>query len=111
MIRLDLILGLDPGVHGAWALLSADEILIATGDLHLRIQGGRDWNAGLREGLRRWGPLIRVCVLEEGMYFACETFAGHPGLEQTVRLEENLLVTKEGPVLFTKHPFYDEALA
>ena len=49
--------------------------------------------------------------LEEGMYFACETFAGHPGLEQTVRLEENLLVTKEGPVLFTQHPFYEEALA
>ena len=49
--------------------------------------------------------------LEEDMYFAAETFAGHPGLEQTVRLEENLLVTKDGPVLFTKHPFYDEALA
>ena len=49
--------------------------------------------------------------LEEGMYFACETFAGHPGLEQTVRLEENLLVTKDGPILFTKHPFYDYALA
>jgi Xaa-Pro aminopeptidase len=48
--------------------------------------------------------------LEEGMYFATETFAGHPGLEQTVRLEENLLVTKEGPILFTKYPFYDEAL-
>lgn len=49
--------------------------------------------------------------LEEGMYFACETFAGHPGLEQTVRLEENLLVTRDGPVLFTKHPFYDDVLA
>src|SRR5215208_114934 len=48
--------------------------------------------------------------LEEGMYFACETFAGHPGLEQTVRLEENLLVTKDGPVLFTKYPFYEYAL-
>lgn len=48
--------------------------------------------------------------LEEGMYFAAETFAGHPGLEQTVRLEENLLVTRDGPVVFTKHPFYDEAL-
>ncbi|MGH7777063.1 MAG: M24 family metallopeptidase [Candidatus Dormibacterales bacterium] len=48
--------------------------------------------------------------LQEGMYFAAETFAGHPGLEQTVRLEENLLVTKEGPIVFTKHPFYDEAL-
>jgi Xaa-Pro aminopeptidase len=49
--------------------------------------------------------------LQEGMYFAAETFAGHPGLEQTVRLEENLLVTKDGPVIFTKHPFYEEALA
>jgi Xaa-Pro aminopeptidase len=49
--------------------------------------------------------------LKEGMYFAAETFAGHPGLEQTVRLEENLLVTKDGPVLFTRHPFYDYALA
>ncbi len=49
--------------------------------------------------------------LEEGMYFAAETFAGHPGLEQTVRLEENLLVTKDGPVVFTKYPFYDEALS
>ncbi|HEX4034327.1 MAG TPA: Xaa-Pro peptidase family protein [Solirubrobacteraceae bacterium] len=49
--------------------------------------------------------------LEENMYFACETFAGHPGLEQTVRLEEDLLVTKDGPVIFTKHPFIEEALA
>ena len=49
--------------------------------------------------------------LEEGMYFACETFAGHPGLEQTVRLEENLLVTKDGPVLFTRYPFYEDALS
>ena len=40
-----------------------------------------------------------------------ETFAGHPGLEQTVRLEENLLVTKDGPVLFTKYPFDEEALS
>lgn len=49
--------------------------------------------------------------LEEGMYFAAETFSGHPGLEQTVRLEENLLVTRDGPVVFTKHPFYDDVLA
>jgi len=49
--------------------------------------------------------------LQENMYFAAETFAGHPGLEQTVRLEENLLVTKDGPVLFTLHPFAEEALA
>ena len=48
--------------------------------------------------------------LQEGMYFACETFAGHPGLEQTVRLEDNLLVTRDGPIVFTKHPFIEEGL-
>jgi Xaa-Pro aminopeptidase len=41
--------------------------------------------------------------LKENMYFAIETFAGHPGLQQTVRLEENVLVTKDGPVIFTLH--------
>jgi Xaa-Pro aminopeptidase len=45
--------------------------------------------------------------LEENMYFACETFAGHPELQQTVRLEEDVLVTKDGPVLFTRHPHPD----
>ena len=49
--------------------------------------------------------------LQENMYFAAETFAGHPGLEQTVRLEEDLLVTKDGPVIFTRHPFDEEALS
>lgn len=49
--------------------------------------------------------------LQEGMYFAAETFAGHPGLEQTVRLEENLLVTKSGPIVFTKYPFAEDALS
>jgi Xaa-Pro aminopeptidase len=49
--------------------------------------------------------------LQEGMYFAAETFSGHPGLEQTVRLEEDLLVTKDGPVIFTKHRHPEEALA
>jgi Xaa-Pro aminopeptidase len=47
--------------------------------------------------------------LRENMYFAIETFAGHPGLEQTVRLEENVLVTKKGPVIFTLHP-HDERM-
>jgi Xaa-Pro aminopeptidase len=44
--------------------------------------------------------------IEEGMYFAIETFAGHEGLDQTVRLEENVMVTDEGPVITTlcEHP-------
>lgn len=47
--------------------------------------------------------------IKENMYFAIETFAGHPGLQQTVRLEENVLVTKDGPVIFTLMP-HDERM-
>jgi hypothetical protein len=47
--------------------------------------------------------------LEENQYFAIETFAGHAGLQQTVRLEENVLVTADGPVIFTLHP-HDERM-
>ena len=45
------------------------------------------------------------------MYFAIETFAGHPGLPQTCRLEENVLVTKDGPSIFTKMEHMEEAVA
>jgi Xaa-Pro aminopeptidase len=47
--------------------------------------------------------------IQENMYFAIETFAGHPGLQQTVRLEEDVLVTADGPVVFTLHP-HDERM-
>ena len=49
--------------------------------------------------------------IEENMYFAIETFAGHPGLQQTVRLEENVLVGPDGPVIFTLHPMDQRMLA
>ena len=39
--------------------------------------------------------------IKENMYFAIETYAGHPHLPQTCRLEENVLVTADGPVIFT----------
>ncbi len=48
--------------------------------------------------------------IQENMYFAIETFAGHPGLEQTVRLEEDVLVTKDGPVVFTIMEHDEDAL-
>jgi Xaa-Pro aminopeptidase len=48
--------------------------------------------------------------IKEGMYFAIETFAGHPGLQQTTRLEENVLVTAEGPVVFTMMEHMEEAM-
>ena len=49
--------------------------------------------------------------IKENMYFAIETFAGHPGLPQTTRLEENVLVTAEGPVVFTMMEHMAEAMA
>ncbi len=47
--------------------------------------------------------------IKENMYFAIETFAGHPGLQQTCRLEENVLVTADGPVIFTLMEHMEEA--
>jgi Xaa-Pro aminopeptidase len=47
--------------------------------------------------------------IKENMYFAIETFAGHPGLQQTCRLEENVLVSADGPVIFTLMEHMDEA--
>lgn len=44
------------------------------------------------------------------MYFAIETFAGHPDLMQTCRLEGNVLVTKDGPEIFTLMEHMEEAL-
>ena len=48
--------------------------------------------------------------IKENMYFAVETFAGHPGLRQTCRLEENVLVSGEGPVVFTLMEHMEEAM-
>jgi Xaa-Pro aminopeptidase len=48
--------------------------------------------------------------IKENMYFAIETFAGHPNLSQTCRLEENVLVTADGPVIFTMVEHMEEAV-
>ncbi len=48
--------------------------------------------------------------IKENMYFAAETFAGHPRLPQTCRLEENVLVTGDGPVVFTMMEHMEEAM-
>ena len=49
--------------------------------------------------------------IKENMYFAIETFAGHPELPQTCRLEENVLVTGKGPVVFTRMEHMEEAMS
>ena len=49
-------------------------------------------------------------IIEENMYFAIETYSGRPGVQQAVRLEQNLVVTKDGPQVFTLFPFEEEML-
>ncbi|HOF99685.1 MAG TPA: Xaa-Pro peptidase family protein [Clostridia bacterium] len=48
--------------------------------------------------------------IKQNMCFAVETFAGHPNLEQTVRLEENLVVTDTGYELLTRCQFEEDFL-
>ncbi len=47
---------------------------------------------------------------KQNMYMAIETYSGKPGLEQAVRLEQNVVVTDKGPVLFTLFPFEEKFL-
>ena len=44
------------------------------------------------------------------MYMALETYSGKPGLEQAVRLEQNVVITENGPVLYTLFPFEEKFL-
>ena len=66
-------------------------------------QFGHSIGLSLYEGMwiSRAYSLKYPAELKRNMYFAIETFAGHPGLEQTVRLEENLVVTDRGHEIFT----------
>lgn len=49
--------------------------------------------------------------IKQNMTFAIETFAGHPNLEQTVRLEEDLVVTDTGVELLTRCQFEEDFFA
>lgn len=50
--------------------------------------------------------------LEPNMYIAIETYAGLPfgSRTQGIRLEENILITEDGYDVFSRYPFWDEAL-
>ncbi len=61
-------------------------------------------------GISRAYSLDYPAELKENMYFSVETFAGHPLLPQTCRLEENILVTADGPVVFTLMEHMEEAM-
>ena len=41
---------------------------------------------------------------------AIETYSGQPGLEQAARLEQDVVITDKGPVLFTLYPFDEKFL-
>ncbi|MFA6009982.1 MAG: Xaa-Pro peptidase family protein [Desulfobacteraceae bacterium] len=45
--------------------------------------------------------------LKEGMVIALETYAGHKGGKDGVRLEENILVTKDGYEVLTRWPVHE----
>lgn len=49
--------------------------------------------------------------IKQNMCFAIETFAGHPGLEQTVRLEHDVVVTDKGAEKLTIFPYEEEFLS
>ena len=44
------------------------------------------------------------------MYMAIETYSGKSGSEQAVRLEQDLVITDKGPVLFSLFPFDEKFL-
>lgn len=48
--------------------------------------------------------------IKEDMYLAVETYAGKPGGDQGVRLEENLRVSGDGCEIFSRYPFEDKLL-
>jgi Xaa-Pro aminopeptidase len=48
--------------------------------------------------------------IKPNMYFAIETFAGHPKLEQTARLETDLVITDTGHEIFTLFPYEEDFL-
>ena len=48
--------------------------------------------------------------IKQNMCFAAETFAGHPGIPQTCRLEENIVVTDKGAERLTLFPFEQDFL-
>ena len=43
--------------------------------------------------------------IKQNMTFAVETFAGHPELTQTCRLEDDIVVGPDGPIRLTQFPF------
>jgi Xaa-Pro aminopeptidase len=49
--------------------------------------------------------------IKPNMYFAIETYASQPGAPQSVRLEQNLVVTDTGHEIFTLYPFEDDMLS
>lgn len=73
-------------------------------------QFGHSIGLSLYEGMwmSRAYSLDYPAEIKENMYFAVETFAGHPLLQQTARLEENLVVTDKGNQCFTLFPICPE---
>lgn len=48
--------------------------------------------------------------LKQNMYMAIEIYNGKPGSDQGVRLEQDVVITDKGPVLFTLYPYEEKLL-
>lgn len=49
-------------------------------------------------------------VLQENMVVSVEFYAGEPGKQDGVKLEDEVLITKDGPVIITLYPYDDKLL-
>ncbi len=47
---------------------------------------------------------------KQNMYMAIEIYNGQPGADQGVRLEQDVVITDKGPVLFTLYPYEERFL-
>ena len=53
-------------------------------------------------------PLNTSVEIKPNMYFAIETFAENSNVEQTVRLEQDMVVTDTGHEMFRFFPFEED---
>jgi Xaa-Pro dipeptidase len=76
------------------------------------VQFGHAIGQTLSEGfsITRGFSLDHPQILEENMYLAVETWAGDPGSDFSVRLEDNVIVTKTGCIVTSLFPFEEEAI-
>ena len=77
------------------------------------LQFGHGLGLGLHERpiISRLNSLSDPIVLEEGMVFALETYCPASDGVSAARIEEEVVVTRDGPAILTKFPAQDLLIA